>query len=173
MPQRPSTVRLSSATFSDWIAVNRMTEFALAFAVEMSSNGNLTYSVQHTLDDLWERTDCRLSRSTTSLTVNKTNHGLSANDWVQISGSPGGIWDGEYAVASITSQNAFVVTVADSGVTSGRGWVQTARVMDHPEIDDETASADGNYEFPPRAVRLIITVWTAGYADLTVIQAGK
>lgn len=174
MPVRPSTVRLSSATFSDWIRVNRMTEFALAFAVEMSSNGNLTYTVQHTLDDFYDnRAKRNLSRVTTSLTVAQTNHGLSTSDWVQISASTYSGWNGTYAVASITDQNNFVVTVADAGDASGEAYVQTARVINHPDIAAETASADGNYEFPPAAVRLIVTAYTAGYVDLTVIQAGK
>lgn len=172
MPTRPQSVRLTAAGFSPWILLNRMTNgFGVGFGAKMSSNGNLTYSVQHTFDDLYERTLCLMSRSTTSLSIIKANHGLSTNDWAQISG--GSIWDGTYAVASITDQNTFVVTVADTGATSGLFWVQTARVFDHSEIDDETASADGNYEFPPRAMRLIVTAFSAGYVDLNVIQAGK
>lgn len=172
MPTRPQTVRLSAAGFSPWIPINRMTEsFGVGLGCKCSSNVNLTYSVQHTFDDLWERTLCSMSRSTTSLSITKTNHGLSTSDWAQISG--GSIWDGTYSIASITNQNTFVVTVVDTGAASGLFYVQTARVFDHAEIDDETGSVDGNYEFPPRACRLIVTSYTAGYVDLTVIQAGK
>lgn len=172
MPTRPSTVRLSAAGFSPWILLNRLIAgFGVGLGVKLSSNGNLTYSVQHTFDDLYERTEVLFTRSGTSLTVPKINHGLSVDDWVQISG--GTIWDATYAVASVTDQNNFVVTVANSGVTSASGYVQTARLFPHEDLAAETASADGNYEFPPRACRLIVTAFTAGYADLTVIQAGK
>lgn len=172
MPTRPHTERLSSATFSPWIPLNRMTNgFGVGLGCVLSSNGNLTYSVQHTFDDIYERTSCVLARSTTSLTVTKVNHGLSEDSWARISGSP--IWDGFYEVASITDQNNFVVTVANTGITGGIGWVQTARIFDHEDLVGETSSADGNYEFPPKACRLTVTSYTAGYVDLIVVQAGK
>lgn len=170
--QRPVTERLTAAGFSEWIRVSQYAEsFGVGLGVKMSSNGNLTWSVQHTFDDIYERVLCQFSRSTTSLTVTKTAHGLSEDDWVKIEGSP--IWDADYAVASITDQNNFVVTVANSGVTAGSGWVKTARIFEHEDLSGETASADGNYEFPPAACRLIVTSWTAGYVDLTVVSAGK
>lgn len=170
--QRPVTVRLAAAGFSDWIRLNQYSNsYGVGLGVKLSSNGNLTYTVQHTFDDIYERTAVNFSRSTTSLTVTKVNHGLSANDWVKIEGSP--IWDAQYAVASITDQNNFVVTVANTGVTSGSGWIKTARVFDHEDLAAETASADGNYEFPPQACRLIVSVWNAGYVDLTVVPGGK
>lgn len=172
MPMRPVRVRLSAAGFSDWIPLNRMSNsFGIGLGVELSSNGNLTYSVQHTFDDIYEEADRPLSRSTTSLTVNKVNHGLSTSDWVKIAGSP--IWDGQYAVASVTDQDNFVVTVANSGVTSGIGRIQTARVFNHETLVSQTARADGNYQFPPRACRLIVSSYTAGYVDLNMIAAGK
>lgn len=172
MPQRPSTVRLSAAGNSDWIPLNRMSDsFGVGLGVKLSSNGNLTYSVQHTFDELYERLLCALSRVTTSLTVLKANHGLSANDWVKIEGSP--IWDGQYAVASVTDQNNFVVTVANTGVTSGEGWIKTARVFEHDTLTALTASAQGNYSQPPRACRLRCSAYTAGYVDLNVIPGGK
>ena len=86
MPTRPQTVRLSAAGFSPWIPINRLSEsFGVGFGVKCSSNVNLTYSVQHTFDDLWDRSLCLMSRTTTSLAITKTNHGLSAADWVKIS----------------------------------------------------------------------------------------
>ena len=172
MPMRPVSVRVSSATFSNWIPVNRYpSSFAIGFGVSLSSGASLTYTVQHTFDDIYERTYQRLSRSTTSLTINKTNHGLSVADWVQITGSP--IWDGQYAVASVTDANNFVVTVANTGVTAGNGWIQTARLFPHEDVASETTSMDGNYQFPPRASRLIISSYSSGFADFTLITGGN
>lgn len=172
MPMRPATVRLSAAGFSSWIPLNRYSSaFGVGLGVVFSSNGNATASVQHTFDDIFERTNVNMSRSMTSLSITKTNHGLSVDSWAMISG--GTIWDGQYAVASITDQNTFVVTVADTGATSGVGYIQTARVFNHSVLAGITDDADSNYSAPPRACRLIITTFVAGYVDLNVISGGK
>lgn len=171
MPQRPTTVRLGAAGNSDWIPLNAYSDsFGVGLGVKLSSNGNLTANVQHTFDDIYLETLCPLARSGTSLSVTKTNHGLSANDWVQIDDT---IWAGQYAVASITDQNTFVVTVANSGATSGLGRVKTARVFPHVVLTSLTASADSNYSAPPKATRLNVSVYAAGYVDFTVIPGGK
>lgn len=175
MSQRQATVRLSAAGFSPWIPLNAFSSsFGVGLGCVLSSNGNLTYSVQHTFDDFYaNRAERQLSRSTTSLTVKHTNHGLSVGSWVQLTAASYSGWNATYAVASVTDQNNYVVTVADAGDAAGNAWVQSARVFDHEDLDDETISADGNYEFPPKACRLIITAYTAGYVDLTVIPGGS
>lgn len=176
MPQRPSTVRLSSATFSDWIPLNRyVSSFGVGFGVKLSDGATLTYSVQHTFDDIYERYgDFSLTRSGTTATVVKTNHGLSVGDW-SYQTACGAPFDGAYAVASVVDADTYTFTVLNSGATSKNpgGWLQTARVFAHADIAGETASADGNYQFPPRACRLIVSAYTDGFADLTVISAGK
>lgn len=172
MSMRPVRVRLSAAGFSSWIPLNpTYSHGGCALAGVMSSNGNLTWSFQHTFDDIYAQTGCVLTRSGTSLTVTKSNHGLDVDSWAMISG--GTIWDGQYAVASITDQNNFVVTVANSGALAGFGQVQTARVFDHADLAGETASADGNYAFAPVACRGIITSFTAGYIDFEVVSSGE
>lgn len=176
MPQRPSTVRVSSATFSDWIPLNRyVSAFGVGFGVKLSDGATLTYSVQHTFDDLYERTDVfGLTRSGTTATAVKVNHGLSVGDWVYPTAC-GAPFDGEYSVATVVDADTFTFTVDNSGATarSPGGWLQTARVFNHADIAGETASADGNYQFPPRACRLNVSAYTDGFADLTVISAGK
>lgn len=173
MSQRPTTVRLSAAGSSPWIPLNRMSNsFGVGLGVKYSSNGNLTANVQHTFDDPYIETLCQLSRVTTSLTINKTNHGLSVADWVKIEGSGTAAWDTEYAVASVTDQNNFVVTVADAGPAAASARIKTARLFNHETLVALAASADGNYQFPPRATRLNVSAFTAGYVDLTVIVAG-
>lgn len=170
---QPIQLRLSAAGFSDWIPLARLlgSGFAVGLGVKMSSNGNLTYSVQHTMDYLYNPTQPPIARVTTTATVTWTNHGLSVNDWVYVWGA-GAPLDGQFAVAAITDQNNFTYTVANSGATgSGVAWVETARVFEHATLTAKTASADGNYEFPPSACRLAVTTYVAGYVDLTVIQA--
>lgn len=176
MPQRPSTVRLSAAGYSDWIPLNRyVSAFGVGFSVKLSSGASLTYTVQHTFDDIYERYGVfGLTRSTTTATAVKTNHGLSVGDW-SYQTACGAPFDGQYAVASVVDADIYTFTVANSGLTSKNpgGWLQTARVFAHADIAAETASADGNYQFPPRACRLYVSAYTSGFADLTVISAGK
>lgn len=172
---RPVTVRLTAAGFSPWIPLNwRRKNFEVALGVKLSSNANLTYSVQHTMDPLLleETQEFSIARVATTATVTKTNHGVSVGDWVMVRdcGAP---FDGEFSVAAITDQDNFTYTVANSGATAvarGKGWLKTARVFPHSTLAAKTASADGNYDFPPMACRLLISAFVAGYADLTVIS---
>jgi hypothetical protein len=41
---------------------------------------------------------------------------------------------------------------------------------DHATLTGKTASADGNYDFPVRAVRLTVTAYTDGSVTMTLIQ---
>jgi hypothetical protein len=159
--------------------VNRLqTAFGLALGVELSSNANLTYSVQFSLDNPNSPDGLTqaytMSRTTTSLSITKTNHGLSVGDWAKSWGNGGAPLDDEWtAVASITDQNTFVVTVANSGLSSGNGvgWLQTMRAVSHATLAALTASATGNLAFPVTAVRLYVSSYTAGYADMQVLQS--
>lgn len=55
--------------------------------------------------------------------------------------------------------------VQDSAVTPT--W------FDHSTLTGKTASADGNYAFPIRAIRLTCTAFTSGGGTLTIIQGSK
>lgn len=184
---RPIATRLSAAGYSPWIPVNRLQlAFGLALNVKFSSNKNLTCSVQYTLDDpnstsvdagfsaANKTQNFTMSRTTTSLTIGKTNHGLSAGDWAKSWGNGGAPLNDEWAVASITDQNNFVVTVADAGLTApstnGTGWLQAVRVNPHATLASLTADASGNLAFPVWGVRLYVSAYTAGYVDLEVLQ---
>ena len=183
---RPIATRLIAAGYSPWIPVNRLQlAFGLALNVKFSSNKNLTCTVQYTLDDpnstsvdagftSANKTQAfTMSRTTTSLSITKTNHGLSVGDWAQSWGNGGANLNDEWrAVASITTQDVFVVTVADSGLSAGNGvgWLQTARVNPHATLASLTADASGNLAFPVWGVRLYVSSFTAGYVDLEVLQ---
>jgi hypothetical protein len=55
------------------------------------------------------------ARTTTTATVTATNHGLSTGQWVYLDWD---LADNPYQV-TVTTSNAFTVTVANSGATSG------------------------------------------------------
>lgn len=181
MSSREKTVRLSAAGFSEWIGVNFQQangSFATGLGVKLSSGASLTYSVQHTMDNLYKAEADSYSwsaaRSTTTGTITRVNHGLSVGDYTFFPGGPAP-FNTAYAVASVVDADSFTITVANSGVTAvawGAYQIHTARVFSHEDLAGETASADGNYAFPPRAIRLLISSYSSGFADLTVIQAG-
>lgn len=175
---RPKTVRLSAAGVSPWIPLDyRATGFQqqIGLHVALSSGANLTCSVQHTMDDL--QTPSRawsFSRSSTTATGTKTNHGLSVGDYLNIAGA-GAPFDGSYAVASVVDADNVTFAVLNSGLTSlvgGFAKVISARVLTHDQLQGLTAGDDGNYVVSPRGVRLYISGHTSGFADLTVTQPG-
>lgn len=186
---RPIATRLAAAGLSPWIPVNRLqVAFGLALNVKFSSNKNLTCSVQYTLDDpnstavdagfstANKMQGFSMSRTAANLTITKTNHGLSVGDWAQAWGCGGAPLNDEWrSVASITDQNNFVVTVANSGLIAiadpNTGWLQTARVNPHATLAALTADASGNLAFPVWGVRLNVSAYTAGYVDLEVLQS--
>lgn len=174
---RPQRVTLSAAGFSPWLNINRLPRgnFGVALGVELSSGATLTYSVQHTTDPLYnaQTQEWSASRTTTTGTITRTNHGLSAGDWVQMDAAAP--FDTAYSVASVVDADNFTITVANSGATAvARGaanlWI--ARVRETLDMSGLSASAEGNYAFPPTACRLIITAYTSGFAQLNVLQVG-
>ena len=48
----------------------------------------------------------------------------------------------------------------------------TATWFPHPTLQGQVADADGNYAFPPTAVRLNVTASSGGDVRLNLIQAG-
>jgi len=176
MPMRPTSVRMSAAGFSSWIPLNQYSDnFGVGLGATVSNDATLTYTVQHTFDDLYAtRTDFSIARVTTTATVTMANHGLVAGDWIQVlnAGVP---LSGTFQVATVTNDGVFTYTVVDSGVTASAdgATIQTARVFTHTDISGETTSQNGNYAFPPRACRLLVSAYTDGTVDLTVVPGGK
>lgn len=181
---RPIVQRLSAAGYSPWIPINRLQRsFAVGLGVTLSSGAVLTYSVQHTMDQLHGngvaapvgrvRNDFSVARTTTTGTITMTDHGLSVGDW-WMGQSIGAPFDSDYSVASVVDVNNFTITVANSGITASAepkiGICRSARVASHATLAAQTASGTGNYAFPPWAVRFIITAYTSGFADFIVMQ---
>jgi hypothetical protein len=48
----------------------------------------------------------------------------------------------------------------------------TGNWFQNSSVTAQTASANGNYAFPVRAIRLNVTAYTSGSATLTLVQAG-
>lgn len=173
MPMRPIQQRLSAAGNAPWIPLNRYaTSISVMLGVIFSSNKNLTASVQYTNDPLVAQ-PCKISRSTTTATLILTNHGLSVDDSVVVTGA-GAPLDGTYAVASVVDQNTITYTVANSGVTAPQSpQVIPLRVTLHEVLQGLTADLTSNFAYPPTACRLICSSYTAGYVDLNIVSGSK
>jgi hypothetical protein len=151
---------------------DRKNPFGVGLSYVPSTNANLTCKVQHTFDSLRDFKHVYLSRSTTTATLLYPNHGLSVGDYVNVQRAPAP-FAGEFTVAGVTDENNITYTVANSGATAARGDAILARLFDHDFMTAMTTSkVDGNYAFPPEACRLLCSSYTAGYADLLLIQAG-
>ena len=59
------------------------------------------------------------SQSTTTVTITITQHGVAIGDVLTIDYTSGSATDGTFAVASVTSDDVFVVTAASSATNSG------------------------------------------------------
>lgn len=191
---RPVRVTLTAAGVSPWIPLNRLqNSFAVALACIPSYNANLTYSVQHTFDEVtWQDAhSISISRSGTTATVTDTGpaglgHGLSTNDSVIIKGSGSGNLDsptaafasgatGDQGVTiTVTGVNTYTYTVANSGATADGGSAKALGLRvyncDLATLVGATTRLDGNYAFPPTAIRMNITSFTAGTLDMLVNQ---
>lgn len=172
MTQNIQTRTLSAAGNSTWVGVNnRAYVLGIGIGCSVSSAASLTYSVQHTFDDLALVVPCSITRTTTTATVTLANHGLSVGDDIIVSNA-GAPLDGEFSVAAVTDANTFTYAVANSGVTKAKytAGIVTLRVFPHSTLVLQTARADGNYEFPPSAFRLNVSVYSSGSVTMKSIQ---
>src|SRR5262245_42541994 len=138
------TVRLSALGSSEWVVVDRYTPgFVVGLGAKLSSNGNLTYSVEHTFDNILQdfKPSSTITRAATVATIPITNHGLAVADFVRVLGA-GAPFDGSFAVATVPDQNSVTVTVLNTGPTTASidATVCTGRVFAHDTLAVKTTS---------------------------------
>ena len=160
---------------SAWAPLNQVqAEFGVGLGASVTSGAVLTYKVQHTFDDPGpdRRHLVSVSRAATVATVVDTDHRLSVGDSVTITGSGSTTLDGVFDVATVVDANTYTYTVANSGPTTDQTntYAVSLRVYTHAVIVGQTGRIDGNYAFPVQAVRLVVTAFTSGKVDLTILQ---
>lgn len=167
---RPVAVSLSAAGASPWVPVAyNQNSFALGLGVVLTSGANLTYSVDHTFDELAPVTPISISRTTTTATVTHLAHGMTSNDSAIISGTQSSNLDGQQTV-TVVDANTYTYTVLNSGSTAAVGFAASARVFTHVTLAGLTTRTDGNYAFPVRAVRLRNSAYVSGTSTLIVLS---
>ncbi len=194
---RPVRVSLNTLGHTQWIPIDYIEAwFGVSVAVVLSVDGNLGYDVEHTFDDprpLTAQEDpdqpntVSISRIGTVATVtdygpNQIGHGLTPGDSVIVTGSGSTYLDSQPAVfgkgtvgwtiTGTPTTTSYTYTVANSGplTDNGNARVSRQRIFTDPNLTNLTARAMDNYAYPVTAVRLYIKAYTAGFADLLVLQ---
>jgi hypothetical protein len=166
-----ATVTVSAAGNSPWVAINYLQrKFGVSLFCSPSSGAVLTYKVQHSVSGISTHRSVAWTRSTTTVTVTDTGHNLSAGDSLNVKDTGNTAIEGFFDVASVVDANTYTYTVANTGTTSGTGVVASGRVFPHSVITAATTRTDGNYAFPVRLVRLVVTSYTSGSVTMTVLQ---
>lgn len=190
---RPVRVVLNAAGYSQWVPIDYIESwFGVGVAVVLSEDGNLTYSVQHTFDSPDVNASAsgvnsvKISRTTTTATVTDTGlegigHGLSTGDSVIISSSGSKYLDSQvplygngivgWNVASTPSTTTYTYTVQNLGPTADAGNARVDRLRVFTStLAAQTTKGTVTYNYPVRAIRLYVSAYTAGFADMTVLQ---
>ncbi len=170
---RPIRVRLSAAGTTPWIQLDRnVAAFSVGIRVVLSSGASMTYSVQHTFDDIHNMVPVSVTRSGTAATLKYTNHGLSVGDSVVVISAGTTNLEGTFPVASVVDANNVTYTVSNTGPTTdgGNTLASLLRVSENIILTGVTTSGDTNYSAPVEAVRLKISTYVSGFADILILQ---
>lgn len=187
---RPVKVTLNALGYSPWVPIDYLAAwFGIGVAVVLSEDANLTYTVQHTFDFDTLAADTQLitiSRAGTTATVTDpgphgVGHGLTTGDSVIIRGSGSAVLDSPppvfgqgdvgWNVASTPSPTTYTYTVANSGPTTDSGNAKSLRLRVFPSsLAAQTARGTATYNYPVRSIRLYVSSYTAGFADMMVLQ---
>ena len=151
---RPISQFITEATIGAWIPVSRQSYGTAGFTIHPQASTAGTYNVQFTSSDIFKTSRQRFTRSTTTLTITVTAHGLTTTDACIVTGHSD--FEAQYEVASVVDADNITVTVADSGAASG-SLSFTPVVVDTItgfSGADATATASGNDFASICAIRL-------------------
>lgn len=195
---RPVKITVNAAGYSQWVPVDYIESwFGATVAVIPSEDGNLTYTVQFSMDLTTLEAPSTsgpvsISRTGTVATVTDPGslglgHGLATGDSVIIKSSGSSVLDSPQAgsvagtygngdlgwtVASTPTPTTYTYTVANSGAAADQGITKASRlrVFPHSVLAGLTVRATGVLNYPVRAVRLYISAYAAGFCDMIVLQ---
>lgn len=173
---RPIKLTLGALGNTPWVPLDYLQiPFAVGMAAIPSSGAVLTYSVQNSFDTMEDQDLIKITRAGTVATVTDVAHGLSVGDGIVITNSGDANLDTQIAnVATVVDANTYTYTVANTGLTASI----TAKVLQMRQFPDailfnQTVRAEGNYAFPTRACRLVVSAYTSGTVDLIILQGAR
>lgn len=182
---RQQVVKLDQVGVSPWLFTDNRrhgTDFNLGIQVTLAPASTLTYSVEATKDrNAVERvrSDLSIARALTVATGTLLDHGLKTGDSARIydtnftAHNPESNLEGLFTI-TVVDKDTFTYTVADTGAAAA----SPARILTfnvhalQAALTAETAAANAAVVEPLSAVRLNVTAFTAGSAQLTVLQQG-
>jgi hypothetical protein len=159
---------------SPWIVLNTyMWDYNVGFRTLPAAAATGTYSIQETLSNFETFTQCPFTRSTTTLTITFTAHGLTTSDGVVLSGSS---WDQPgytFPVASVVDANTITVAVANSGPSSGTVLVAPIMINTDSNYSAVSGAQTGATIAGITGIRVVKGGGTlAGKVTLEVVQSG-
>jgi hypothetical protein len=190
---RPVRVVVSAPGVSQWIPINYL-EIAFAIGIGVmpwSTATGQAFTVQHTFDSLESPNNLpnrqiSIARAGTTATVtdlgpDNLGHGLATGDSVIIISSGSTQLDSPKVTVgqgdlgwtiTVTGNTTYTFTCANAGPTTDGGNAKVTRlhVFPHATIAAATTRVDGNYAFPPTAIRLNVATLTGGSIEMDVIQ---
>ena len=119
--------------------------------------------------EYWREVSSIIVDDNTASSVTVGTNGESSSPWIPVNyrsrdfGLAIGVDLSEGASLTYSIEHTF----EPIGNISGNPAIQT-----HESLVNLTASADGNYEYPPTAVRMVVSTFTSGQAAFTIINKG-
>jgi len=167
---KPIKKTIAAAAIGSWIPLARQTYGTAGFTVHPQTTTAGTYNIQFTESDIQTSTRVTFSRTTTTLTINATAHGLTTADACIVTGNSD--FEAQYEVASVASADSITVTVADAGAASGSlGFIPVVvDTITGFSAAVATATASGNIFASVTAVRLDGTSVTTAPIDFLINQ---
>lgn len=149
---KPKRQVVGEGAIGSWIPVSTDMRSPLGFTVRPHASATGSYDVQFTESDLNNIIKCTYSRTTTTLTITfPSEHGLTTADSLHVLH---GDWEGDQAIASVSSVTAVTVTVADSGGSSGDIYLVPMIVDTVTDFSAATGLNSGNVSASVTAMRL-------------------
>lgn len=175
---RAITQRLTAVGATPLVVLTRyMWEASVALRVSLLPSATATYNVEHTFDDPFHVQTAAFTRAGTTATFTLTAHQLASNDAVQLSpvlalnGFVGEVGLTQTSnLLTVVDANTFTVPVANAGPVAGTWGVVVCRMALHDVLFNQSASAQSNYEFAPRACRVRASALTGPGLDFSVVQ---
>ena len=144
---------VAAAAVGDWIPLNRRSFGTVGFTVSPDNGAGGTYAVNFTESPIQSGIKgTPYTRSTTTLTVTLTAHGLATSDDVVIMDHS--TLNGVYRVATVTNANVITVTVADSGPAAGTLTIAPVIVDTVTDFVTASGKTSGNIFASTVAIRL-------------------
>lgn len=171
---RPIQLSLTGTGNTGWQIIDyRQAPTTVTLGVNIS--GTATASVYFTLDDPAAQivpVSIVQTASTTVTVTTSVKHGLTTNDWVQISNTGAAVLNGLFQVATVPSDTTYTY-VTTTGTNTGNvsnQFYTPFRTFLVSGLSAVTSTTVSNLAFPVQAVMMNCSAYTSGAVLLNILQ---